>query len=337
MGRVDGPITFQKVSEALLAAEYFTERNAESVELLKASSRWVSDLYFVSVDFRFGRRGKYWIKIHPDAENEYIFLKKTYDHLSDYPSLSIVRPVAHLEGVDGVVTEHASGEILSDMILRKLNRMRSLSHNGPQVQDYMYGCGKWLAALHSDRLSGHEAFRVEELLEYISERIEMLVQAGAIRREMAGRILRAMEKEVPLVHSDDLIRMRTHGDFAPYNVLVYESELVVHDCDAAGYFRGLENYCPRYDDLVRFFGFTLEMSKVIVSKRVRRTLAGEFLRGYNDHTNLTVVRSSSAFKLFELKYRLLGIFDVSSNVSRLIGKRGRAALFRRWFTEIFDA
>ena len=336
MTEMPSEVTYEDVRYSILRSDVFRSLGAQDVALLHMHTRWVSRIFSIRVVFGSGFTKRYWVKLQTDAFKEYDFLKQTHEQFVEYPGLDVVRPVVYLEDVDGVVTEHADGVILSGKIRRRRNRLISLVHRDRGLPEDLYNCGKWLSVLHSNRLSQEEAFPIKGVLRYIDTRLTRLVEAGTFESDFAQDVSNFMHAEASDVGADDMIRVRTHGDFCPYNVLISETGISVLDCDAGGYFEELQNYCPRYDDIVRFYGFAIKMSQAMISKTARKELAGDFLRGYNDYTDLEVSVSSPAFRIFQLKYRVLGVFDVSSTTSQLVGRRGRVAMFRRWFREFIS-
>jgi len=322
---------FQELFRALLACEYFRERKAVSGELLQYRNRPVSDVYQVRVGFGNGE-GLYWIKLSPQAEQEYRFLRSMYERFRGVPRLAVVKPVAYLEDCTALITGHAEGELLSSRIKRRINRVAGVLWRDERLKEDCYMCGKWLALLHSYHLLENEQSDVQELIEYIDLRLKKLIDKSILEKEFCDRVLRYLFQNLSRVSPNDLVRVQTHGDYAPYNVLVSNKELFVCDPDVGGYFGRLGNFCPRHEDIVHFYNFLIAMSPQIVGSQTRRTLAAAFLQGYNDNTDSAVDESSPVFKAFLVKYKLLNTLDNwPSIINRLTGEKHRGRQFQRWF------
>ena len=148
---------FQELFRALLACEYFRERKAVSGELLQYRNRPVSDVYQVRVGFGNGE-GLYWIKLSPQAEQEYRFLRSMYERFRGVPRLAVVKPVAYLEDCTALIIGHAEGELLSCRIKRRLNRVAGVLWRDERLKEDCYMCGKWLALFHSYHLLENEQY-----------------------------------------------------------------------------------------------------------------------------------------------------------------------------------
>ena len=114
-------------------------------------------------------------------------------------------------------------------------------------------CGKWLAVLHSQALPAEHRYSPEELLEYIEVRLNLLVERSAFDKRLCDRVMAYLLRILPMVPLSDLERVKTHGDYAPYNIIVSGQELVVFDPAVGSYFGRLGNYCARYEDIVHFY------------------------------------------------------------------------------------
>ena len=315
----------------LLNCKYFRERNALCVELVRLANRHVSTVYQVRVYLENEER-LYWMKVSGGAEQEYRFLESTYEQFRDVPQLSAVKPVTYLEDFGALITEHTDGERLSSRIKRRLNRLSALLGEDERVRRDCYMCGKWLALLHTYELPSNLQYNLEELIEYIDVRLKRLADRSGLERDFCGRVLAYLLHILSMVPPEERVRVKTHGDYAPYNIMVSGDELVVFDPSVGSYFGRLGNYCSRYEDIVHFYNFLRGMSSQIVGSRTRTVLVSSFLEGYNDNSRSAVDESSPAFKAFLVKYKLLEVLETrSSMMRRLIGEKERVRGFMRWF------
>jgi hypothetical protein len=275
----------------------------------------------------------YWIKVSRVAENEYRFLRSAHEHFRDIPNLGVVKPVAYIKESRAVVTEHASGEILSSQIKRRLNILTGLMGDHKNIKQLCYMCGKWLALLHMHELPSTQSYEPATLVEYVAVRLEQLVNRATLDEPTGELVLKALSDYLAMACPEDLTRVRTHGDYAPYNVLASNGDLVVHDPDVGGYFARLDNFCPRYEDIIRYLKFVRTMSSYMIRSSTRSELGSKFLEGYNDTSRFAVDESSPAFRAFLIKYKLLQVTSVSSFTTRILGEKGRGRIFRQWFEQ----
>lgn len=330
------------LERALLADDYFSERGAARVELLHSSARPFSTVHRVRVQMEAGARC-FWIKLHTDrsfgsCEHEHRYLRGAADLFEREPGLSIVKSVAYLEALGALVTEDAPGTPLSSLVKRHLNRVSGLlGDRKEEIRRHCYRCGEWLAVLHSRTLPRSQLYERERLARYVDERLERLVEASELDAPFRTRVSTSLERILARVEDEDLVRVMTHGDYAPYNVMVTADALTGLDPDIGGDFRRLDNFCPRYDDLAHFHGFVLGMSGSIVSLRTRRILASLFLEGYRARSGVEIDETSAAFQAFVLKYRLLETLEAAaaSRLRRLPWRRRPVRAFRRWFERVW--
>ncbi len=324
------------LSDALLECAYFQERKAVSVKLLRFQKRHVSSVYMVEVCFANEKR-LFWIKVSGDALEEYRYLRDSFEHFRDLPQLSLVKPIAYLDVFSALVTEHSNGTVLSSKIKRRLNRFTAfLSINEPlaRVKRDCYTCGQWLAWLHLQQLPSDQKCEVQELIDYVEVRLRLLGERSVLKESFCKQVVDRLKKNLAEVPHEDLVRVRTHGDFAPYNVLVSGQVLVVLDPAVDMYFGRQGNYCSRYEDVVHFSNFLRGMSAHVIGSEVRAALVSCFLKGYNDNNRSTVNQSSPSFEAYLVKYRLLEALDNCPSIAYgLSGQGSRAKKFENWFTK----
>lgn len=334
MKRTPDQVLSTDLINALLSSEYFRERGAGSVKVLQLANRHVSTIYQVKVSLENGER-IYWVKVCRSAEQEYRFLQDTYQQFRDIPRLSVVKPVTYLEDFSSLVTKHTNGELLSSRIKRRLNRLSILLGGNERVRRNCYTCGKWLALLHANELPSTQQYNREELVAYIDERLKLLVQRSGLDEGFCQQVLGYLHRTLSAAPPEDLVRVKTHGDYGPYNIMVSGDEVVVLDPSVGMYFGRLGGYCSRYEDIVHCSNFLNGMSSEIVGSRTRKALVSRFLEGYNDNSRLAVDKSSPVFKAFLVKYKLLDVLDTWPSIMQgIIGERGRVRGFQRWFQRI---
>ena len=146
------------------------------------------------------------------------------------------------------------------------------------------------------------------------------------------RVIDTVSQITSVSNTGDFFRVRTHGDYAPYNILVSKDGLTVLDPIADAMFGRMDNYCSRYEDIVHFFSFVEEMSSTLISKKKKGQFLAAFREGYLKASGFDFDVQSDVFLGYLIKYRLLRALDGrASFLSRIIGEYGRLAHFKRNF------
>jgi len=337
--------TPEPLSERLLEAvkDCLSGKGREpiSIEVVRSTKRHVSQVHQVRVCFRSEPAPVlYWVKLHSDnpggALEEFAFLSNAREKFRSLPMLDVVTAVAYLDEFDALVTEHTSGPLLSSHVKRHANRISSLVTDQHSLQKHFHLCGVWLATLHQPHESGAQYYPREDLLEYVDERLRRLLSEPD-QASLYDRVKDFLERSLAETPSEDLVRVKTHGDYAPYNVLLRGDDLVVFDPSVGLDFGRLENYCARYEDVLHFYNWTSYMFGQIVSDGTRRELVRQFLEGYNQNAAFLVDPSSTAFRIFWLKHKLFDALDTRSlQVTVLSSRNSRVSRFRKWFEQVTD-
>lgn len=327
-----------KLITALLSCDEFCQFEPVSIKTIRSVERYVSAIYQVQIQFK-QHKALYWVKVHPEqngcAELEYYFLRDVRERLLNAPGLSVLRPVAYLNEFNAIVTEHSSGVPLSAQVKSTMNIFLSYWRSDKNIKKNFYLCGKLLANLHEQQLSTGECYSSEQLFEYIDVRLKKLLTLSKLDIEFYDRLQMYFNDKKVELSRVNLIRVKTHGDYAPYNVLVSEDELVVFDPAVGRYFGSLDNFCSQYEDIIHFYKWSQDMFSPYVTRRVRDELASLFLQGYNKNSENPVSATSAVFEVFMVKYKILGVFDRwPSIISRLTNKNARVKEFEKWFDQI---
>lgn len=333
------PLLAGDIAEAVLRSEYFVTRNASQVELVESSNRPASSVFQIRVHLD-PTPGLFWVKIRPagslgSGEGEGEFLERARDAFDGLAELSVPNPVAYLPDFDAVVTEDVEGVSLNRLIKKSLNRLTIRFSDLDKFERHFQRCGGWLAILHSHVHPMGKTFESKILREYVDVRLARLEAIGSLDSVFRERVIRYLDSLLPRIEPEALARVWTHGDFAPYNVVVTPERLVVLDPDIGGYFAKLGNYCSRYEDIVHFHRFTqaMSMSSRMIAASVRKRLSKTFLTSYAAAGGPELSESSAAFRAFRLKYELLEVTGMQwpSVLGRLTSQRLRVRRFRRWF------
>lgn len=322
-----------------MRSEYFVSCNATRVEFVQSSSRPASNVFQIRVQLDL-TPALFWVKVRPagslgTGEGEYEFLKRAREAFDRSGELSVPNPVAYLSDFDAVVTEDIDGIPLNRLIKKSLNRLMARFADLDEFERHFKRCGAWLAVLHSHTLPKGEEFDSEILREYVGVRLEQLEANGCLDRAFRDRVMTYLSSLLLGIEPEALVRVWTHGDYAPYNVVVDPERLVVLDPDIGGYFAKLGNYCSRYEDIVHFHRFTqsMSMSSRVIASSVRGQLSATFLQSYAESGGPKLSEGSAAFRAFRLKYELLEVTGMEwpSLLGRLTSRRLRIDRFRKWF------
>ena len=202
-----GQVLPKELMHALLNCEYFRERKAACVNLLRLRKRHVSTVYQLRVWLENGER-VYWIKVSRGAEQEYRFLQSAYEQFHDIEQFTVVKPVTYLENFPALITEHTDGELLSSRIKRRLNRVSALIAEDERVRRDCYMCGNWLALLHTYELPSNQQYDLEELIKYVDVRLKRLVDRSGLEKDFCERVLAYLLQILSMVPPEDLVRVR---------------------------------------------------------------------------------------------------------------------------------
>lgn len=331
----------EKLLSSFLSSEGMRHSSPVSVETLVSVERHVSSVYQILVQFK-DHDERYWIKVSTEnsecAVLEYEFLKDANEHFENKSHFSVIKPVAFIENFNAIITLHAAGRPLSEQVKKEMNLLSIFWCDVEKVKKRFYKSGEMLAHLHSNVLPSGENYSVDQLVQYIEVRLQLLLEQSKLDVALYNRIQEYFLKVKSAMSDVDLIRVKSHGDYAPYNILVDGEDLVMFDPAVGQYFASLDNYCSQYEDVVHFYKWCQEMFAPYVSKTLRDELCELFINGYNENSESPVSVDSYAFEAFMLKYKILGVFDTwPSVVSRFMNKNARMNSFEDWFEKIGGA
>lgn len=268
----------------------------------------------------------YWMKTYlrepADAAREHAFLSQAWKD-----GLTVVEPFTLLDGAASLVTHHAEGEGLSRLIDRCFAPKASQAA-WDEARGACAKSGRWLARLHAWHLADKRPQDVVPLCRQIHSLIRWLPQRT--RR----RILHLTDAMAARLTSADLQRCRTHGDYAPHNILVSRDDLTVLDPAFPPEVVSLGNFCAPYEDVARFCGFLCGIHTEEVTCPGRAALIDCFLEAYGEGTGTTMDRHTPGLTLWLMKYLLLMMRDWSNLLARIARGRRYAATLDRWLDNL---
>jgi len=212
---------------------------------------------------------------------------------------AVVKPVAYFSELLAIVTEEAAGETLAELINCN-GKLWPAAEKLKQLAQHCRRAGQALAAIQK---ATREASRFDpaELLEYIDERLQRLVEnrqtpfSATDRR----RIIKFLEHAIPAIPAEQFGLCGAHGDYAPFNVLATAEKITVADFTMfkAG---------SVYNDLTYFYhrlqGY---LHKPVFRSQTIRGLQNAFLTGYAgalEKTQAPPVAEDLLFKILLIKH-----------------------------------
>jgi hypothetical protein len=135
-------------------------------------------------------------------------------------------------------------------------------------------------------------------------------------REIAGAIDAA-----------DLRRVRTHGDFGAFNVLVAAHGGTILDPSFDPSVSRLNNYCTRHEDVARFLVSLAAAPRLPAERQLR--MAERFRDGYREAGGVDPL-ASPAMSLLRAKYGLQAILDQWPPFLDDARTRGVPQLMQEW-------
>ncbi|MEA2783092.1 MAG: hypothetical protein QOK29_4636 [Rhodospirillaceae bacterium] len=308
-GRLSSTLTM--VAAALLNHHHFREQGARALCFGTGRHRGATLAHRVEV--AFAQHSKpYWVKLYlvnaADASKEWRFLNEARERPGDGVGLRMPVPVAHLDNFAALVTEHVEGEMLS----RRIDDVLHGALPDPGLEKATYdGCrmtGKWLATLHGRRMAAGLDHPVQALIRDIEARARRAGQVGRISESFADRVIELACGLARQIGPEDLVRVWTHGDYAPFNIILADRAVVALDPSFEESIDCLGNYCSRYEDLARFC-VCIGGSPTDTGTLQRARMLSQFAGGYNGQAERKMDTASAAFAAFRLKYRLQALID----------------------------
>jgi len=236
-----------------------------------------------------------WVKRYrrqrPHARKEWLYLQERAPH----GGWDLVEGIAFLDGADAVVTRHVDGEMLA--------RRFGGPFAAEAVERDCAAAGAWLAVFHRPQPGGAPHPR-EALLGDIAARARA-VTGG--RGDVAAAIEALAARLLAGASDADLVRVRTHGDFAPFNIVVGERESAVLDPSFEASVDQLGSHCARYEDVARFL-VSLQREDALQRAGATRAAMDAFIGGYRSVAGAPL--NTGALAAFLVKYVLQALLDV---------------------------
>jgi glycosyltransferase involved in cell wall biosynthesis len=302
---------------ASFAARLAEALSADDVEIVQEVQGHTTRLHCIDAAFD-GRRERYWVKAHVGeprhAREEWSFLRER----APFRGFDLAEPVAYLPALELLVTRHAEGERLQTCAARQDER---------ELDETAYGIGAWLGALHRSEIADGSAHPAESLVDDIAEGMDAVGRMLAVPGPVVSAAIGRARELAGAVAAADLRRVRTHGDFGAFNILVTANGGTVLDPSFDGSVARLNHYCTRHEDVARFLVSLTAAPGLSRDRQLR--IAARFRDGYVEAAGVDPL-ASPAMPLLRAKYGLQAVADRWSPCVDDARTRGVGALLDEW-------
>jgi hypothetical protein len=302
----------QQLLAALATHPTLAPRDPRALRIVADVRGNITRLHQVELTFAAGPLERYWLKSYEgkphDAETEWAFLQVPAEHAGYH----LVEAVAYVPALEAVVTRHADGERLSDRLLRD-----------PEHAD-VRAAGAWLGLLHQTIHPGGSFHPREALVDDVARRASAV--AVMFRLDLRSTLMTVQAQAAALAPSD-LLRVRTHGDFGPFNILVRPDGGTVIDPSFEPSVARLQNFCTRHEDYARFLTCLAAVESPTAERR--QQLDEQFRAGYAETSGIDPT-ASPALGLLRVKYGLQALLDRWPRFIAEARRRGMHELLETW-------
>ena len=247
---------------------------------------------------------------------EFEVSRRLFKLFEESPYLFVSHPLASYPELLILVIEEYPGEDLSK-ILRRQARFSPSDDTIEYLEGLCRMCGEWIKLHHEKTVvpGGSDSSYLDDFPDYIDERLRPLTTSPSIPIDESFRahILQYLVEKIESVDAKSRQTVDAHGDFAPGNVLVDGSKLVVIDLDQYGPGTLLQDLSRFYHQLEMYLCNPMFRPKVIAG--LQRAL----IDGYD--SNLRI--DDPLFELMLVKHtvcHLAGLAKLSS-----------APAYQRWY------
>jgi len=271
------------------------------------------------------------------AREEFAVLKALYAAARDARELSVVRPLAFLPQLPGILLETHHGTVLNTLLKeRTLGPWRRRSVES--LESYYGKLGVSLREFH-DLTTGNPdlvkalaalslfTYSADQLLEEADDGFQRAMSLSPNGNHASAERLYGLSREgFSRVVRADYRRVGVHGDFTPVNIFVHGTQTTVYD------FVNL-HYGHPYEDLSRFISYTYFVQKdplALRRKDVIRLIAA-FMDGYGlsewrVDPVLSFFFQKSMFRTLRGGFR----FAKRPGLLRAIYRRAMLSVFHAW-------
>jgi glycosyltransferase involved in cell wall biosynthesis len=306
-----------RLAEALAADDHFRPHAPVDVDIVKEVRGHATRLHCIDVAFD-GRRERYWVKAHVGAPRkayeEWSFLRER----APFRAFDLAEPVAYLPALRSLVTRHAGGERLQACASRQTDE---------RLDRVARDVGAWLGSFHRSGTGDRSAHPAETLVDDLAQRLGSVARMFALPGEAVDETVAKAREIAGAIPAADLERVRTHGDFSAFNVLVAGNGGTIIDPSFEPSVARLGNYCTRHEDVARFLA-SLTAAPGLSLERQRRA-AARFRDGYVETAGVDPL-ASPAMSLLRAKYGLQAIIDHWSPSLEAAHHRGVPDLMNEW-------
>ena len=279
----DEPVSFVR--------EQIRERPTSQVLRVRCRTHRRTRHYYVRM-FRLRHDGPSRQALETRIIREFETTDRVWRQLAGTDGFSSARPVACFPEHLAIVSEEAEGRTLSDVLQRS-----AAWHPGEpalrELEAILRRVGGWLRVFQETAVCG--TYSLNALRDYIDIRLRKLVAAPRARFGERNRsaVLQYFDRTAARAASSDLRDTLVHGDFAPANILIDGSKVVVLDFAMAG--RG-----SRYHDVTRAYS---QLGLLAMKPQFSRSTVARLQRALLDGFDPAVRDADPLFGLLVLMHR----------------------------------
>ncbi len=250
-----------------------------------------------------------------ELETEFRTMEFWYEQLQEFSEFTTFRPLFFSRELHCIITEAASGDNLAELVIQKARWFppRAVKE---RLARHVSRSGELLARFQA-KTQQEELYDYQAIIEDVDIRLKQLVEIphSGFRAADRERVLKFYREHLPQAQRQPVHKVVMHRDFGLGNILVNDSQVIVHD------FNRLE-YGHPYMDFTRLF-HQLEMLsyKPIYRPCTIRYLQDAYCKGYQFQGDTTDI----VFRFFLLRHfftHLLGLVrtEERSMVSRMYSR-----------------
>ncbi|GAB4368346.1 MAG: hypothetical protein Kow0042_09430 [Calditrichia bacterium] len=163
-------------------------------------------------------------------ENEYQILARYYEKFTRSDNFRVVEPLFVVSDKFLLITREAEGQNLAQLIKSEGGFFPSKAKMR-RLTDGLKRTGSWLKYYHSLEKPSPNKYSVDELLEYMKVRFNILTEDSRRRfpQHYVPRILEFVERNRYAVTEEELTVFPSHSDFNLGNVLINDGQVTVLD------------------------------------------------------------------------------------------------------------
>jgi len=297
--------------EAIITSPYFRENRISIAAVQAGFCSPYTVTGRIAAEFP-GESTFLWVKRYlakpSHAAREYDFLREARIVFEDKPGLKVVEPLAAIESLGLIVTREAPGVTLSSVLARAQRRLASL-RQVKLAEEYCRQAGRWLGYFHEGSPRPGDWANLDQTVRLIEHCLKWAEIRWGIAPDLRTDCLAILRTRLSAISPCEAVRVKTHGDYAPHNLVVEPLNLTVIDPSFPPELQEQRNHCCRMEDAARFCVAILGNSPRTLQSPRRESWLKAFVEGYNQSSGAAIVPWSPVWNLFFTRHLLLSLKD----------------------------